>query len=146
MQEDQLRQFVDDWVAEHAAAAQQLLPLLHHVLQRCGEFPPATTAVVADVLNLSVAEVSGVISFYSDFAGSPGSPCVDVCGAEACQAVGANELYAAVVNDPDMHARKVYCLGNCAAGPSVRIHNTIIGRADVGRVAAYLASAPAQST
>ena len=146
MQEDQLRAFAVNWVAEHSAAAEQLLPLLHQVLQRCGEFPPATPAVIADALNLSPAEVAGVLSFYSDFADASSAPCVDVCGAEACQAVGANELYTSIASEPNVHVRKVYCLGNCAAGPSVRIINAIIGRADVGRVLAHLESAPVEPT
>ena len=98
--------------------------------------------MVADVLNLSRAEVHGVVTFYKDFRTTPpAAVTIAVCRAEACQAVGAREL-AAYASDrlglsfgqtsPDgsVHLAEVYCLGNCALGPSVMVNGQLIGRVD----------------
>ena len=136
---DQLREFAAEFVSQHAAAQDQLLPLLHHIKGRFGGVPDEAAAVAADLLNLSVAEVVGVISFYADFHNHHGAQSVDVCCAEACQSMGADALYDALTSRAGAALRKVYCLGNCAAAPSVRVGDRVIGRADVHRVAQEIA-------
>ena len=136
---DQLREFAAEFVSQRVAAQDQLLPLLHHISNRYGGVPDETAAVAAGVLNLSVADVVGVISFYVDFHGDHGARVVDVCCAEACQSMGADALYDALASQAGAALRRVYCLGNCAAAPSVRVGDRVIGRADVGRVAEEIA-------
>ncbi len=136
---DQLREFAAEFVSQRVAAQDQLLPLLHHISNRYGGVPDEAAAVAAEVLNLSVADVVGVISFYVDFHSDHGAQGVDVCCAEACQSMGADTLYDALASQTGAVLRRVYCLGNCAAAPSVRVGDRVIGRADVGRVAEEIA-------
>jgi formate dehydrogenase subunit gamma len=117
-----------------------LMPVLHAVLEEFGWIADEDIPVVADVLNLSRAEVLGVISFYDDFRRTP-PPAhrLAVCRGEACQAVGADALYAAsrdrFAHAPDVEVGEVFCLGNCALGPSGTIDGRIAGRLDDHRVA-----------
>jgi formate dehydrogenase subunit gamma len=120
-----------------------LLPMLHALQERFGFVHVDAVPMVAELLNLSRAEVHGVLSFYRDFRTSPpAGPTVRVCRAEACQAVGADALWA--------HARRVasgvelddvFCLGNCALGPSVQVSGRLHGRVDSAMLDALLAEA-----
>lgn len=122
-----------------------LLPLLHAIQDKFGFIPEGATAVIATALNLSRAEVHGVISFYHHFrTEAPGRHVVQVCRAEACQSVGATALEAHVKRrlgcgyyessaDHDVTLEPVYCLGNCACGPSIRVDDEIVGRVDAAR-------------
>lgn len=117
-----------------------LMPILHALMERFGHVPPEAVPVLADVLNLSRAEVHGVISFYHDFRSTPaGRHVVRVCRAEACQAVGgratearaATRLKAAFGEtsaDRRYTLEPVYCFGNCACGPSVMIDGKLHAR------------------
>lgn len=117
-----------------------LLPILHAVQERIGYIPDSSVAVIARALNLSRAEVQGVISFYHDFKTSPtGTHTVQICRAEACQAMGSRDLevhaksrlgidYGETTADGDITLEATYCLGNCACSPSVRIDNSIYAR------------------
>ncbi|MDE2219374.1 MAG: formate dehydrogenase subunit gamma [Gammaproteobacteria bacterium] len=110
-----------------------LLPVLHAIQDRLGWVPPRAVPLIAFELNLSRAEVHGVLSFYHYFRQSkPGRHVVYLCRAEACQAVGAGALEAHAKRrlGVDFHGttadgrytlEPVYCLGNCACGPSVLI-------------------------
>ena len=110
-----------------------LLPILHAVQQRLGWVPPAAVPVIAHELNLSRAEVHGVLSFYHYFRQQPPArQRISLCRAEACQAVGARRLEAHVKqrlgidfgqhsSDGHFALEAVYCLGNCACGPSLAI-------------------------
>lgn len=116
-----------------------LLPLLHTVQDALGWLPPESLARIADGLNLSRAEVHGVVSFYPDFrTRPPGRHVVRICRAEACQSMGANALveHAAHTLGTQMHTTRadgavtlepVYCLGNCALSPSVTIDGRLYG-------------------
>lgn len=138
---------------EHRAALQRaldanlalpgaLLPILHAVMAELGWVPPALTPAIADALNLSRAEVTGVISFYHDFRTSPpGRKVVKLCRAEACQAMGADALaaHAKARLGIDFHQTKddgsvtlepVFCLGNCACAPAMTIDGKLVGRVD----------------
>ena len=128
-----------------------LLPLLHALQESLGYVPPESVPAIASALNLSRAEVHGVISFYHDFRQEPaGRNRVQLCRAEACQAVGARELESHVTatlgiapgdttSDGDITLDEVYCLGNCACGPSVRIGDQVYGRVDNARFDELLA-------
>lgn len=120
-----------------------LLPVLHEVMAEFGYVDAADVPVIADVLNLSAAEVHGVLSFYHDFRTSPPPRHqVGICRGEACQAVGAEQLYAAAqaraaegaLGDASVH--QVFCLGNCALGPSGTVDGTLLGRLDDDRLVA----------
>jgi len=128
-----------------------LLPVLHAVQGALGHIPPAAVPIIARALNLSRAEVHGVIGFYRHFRSrAPGRHVVQVCRAEACQAVGALELEAharralgcgfhATSADGSVTLEPVYCLGNCACGPSLRVDDEIVGRVDARRFDELLA-------
>ena len=100
-----------------------LMPALHAVQHQAGYIDTALVPLLADVFNISAAEVHGVITFYKDFrTTAPRGPVVQVCRAEACQARGANALHARAVElaaDAAIELEEVFCLGNCALGPAV---------------------------
>ena len=129
-------------VAEHAGRRGPLLPILHALQEEFGYVDPRAVPLVARELNLSRAEVHGVVSFYKDFRTAPPADVeVRVCRAEACQSLGAHELAA--------HARtrlgdaydEVFCLGNCALGPSVTVGGRLYGRVDGATLDRLLAEA-----
>jgi formate dehydrogenase subunit gamma len=98
---------------------------------------------LAGALNLSRADVYGVVEYYHDFRTEPpGSHILKLCRAEACQAMGGRELaaHAEEVADSDMTLEAVYCLGNCACAPAVMIDGKTYGRVDAQRLDALLAS------
>jgi formate dehydrogenase subunit gamma len=123
-----------------AAEAGALLPILHAIQDQLGYVPAAAVPIVAEVLNLSRAEVHGVITFYHFFRTTPpGKRTLYVCRAEACQSMGSRELenYARRKLGVDFHEttadgrlslEPVYCLGNCACSPAVMIDETVYGR------------------
>ena len=110
-----------------------LLPVLHGVQDRLGWVPPGAVPLIAAELNLSRAEVHGVVTFYHYFRSErPGRKVIYLCRAEACQAVGAVALEAharrrlgadfhGTSSDGQYTLEPVYCLGNCACGPSLMI-------------------------
>lgn len=122
-----------------------LLPLLHAVQAEVGYVPDSAVASIATGLNLSRAEVHGVISFYHDFKTHPvGRNTVQICRAEACQSMGSRQLeahakqslgidYHETTADGNITLEPVYCLGNCACSPSVRINDDIVARVDAAR-------------
>lgn len=112
-----------------------LMPVLHDVMSELGYVDRSDFPVIADVLNLSVAEVHGVVSFYHDFrTAPPATHQVTLCRAEACQAVGAQALFdetrsrAAAGDLGDAQVTEVFCLGNCALGPSGTVDGALHGR------------------
>ena len=118
-----------------------------------GYIPSKTYESIAHAFSLSVAEVHGVVSFYHDFRTTPAPPrAVQICCAEACQAVGSRDLESAVghvlgVEFGEVHAsqayrlERVYCLGNCACGPSIRIGDDVHGRVDSARLSELVSEA-----
>jgi formate dehydrogenase subunit gamma len=123
-----------------AAEAGALLPILHAIQDQLGYVPEAAVPIIAEVLNLSRAEVHGVITFYHFFRTTPpGKRTLYVCRAEACQSMGSRELenYARRKLGVDFHEttadgrlslEPVYCLGNCACSPAVMVDETVYGR------------------
>ena len=128
----------------HTAQRGPLLPILHDVVAEHGYIADDDIPVIADVLNLSRAEVLGVLSFYHDFRRTPPTKhAIRLCRAEACQSVGAEDLYratrAAYAEDDDVEVSEVFCLGNCALGPSGLVDGTLLGRLTPGRLESALA-------
>ena len=110
-----------------------LLPILHAVQDALGHVPPESLPLIAHELNLTRAEVYGVVTFYHHFRSAPpGRRVVRICRAEACQALGARSLEAhakrtlgidfhETTSDGAITLEPVYCLGNCGCGPSVLV-------------------------
>ena len=131
---------VDGILATHAGQPGPLLPILHAIQDAVGYIPPDQVERIARALNLSRAEVHGVISFYHYFRQEPaGRHVVQVCRAEACQAMHCERTeaharqrlgvdYGGTTPDGEFTLEAVYCLGNCAAGPSVMVDDKLYGR------------------
>ena len=127
-----------------------LLPILHAVQAAFGHVPAAALPVIADVLNLSRAEVYGVMSFYHDFRAEPaGRKVLKICRAEACQAMGADAVAARALAalgvdwhgttaDGAVTLEPVYCLGLCACAPAAMIDGRVVGRVDDARLDALI--------
>jgi formate dehydrogenase subunit gamma len=134
-----------------------LLPILHAVQESVSYVPKDSIPLIAHELNLSVAEVHGVVSFYHYFRQTrPGRHVVHLCRAEACQAVGAQalEAHAKATLKIDFHGttadgaislEPVYCLGNCALGPSVMVDEQLQGRVTAQRFDALVSQMRARS-
>lgn len=136
-------------VAEVIASLQHkpgaLLPILHGIQDRLGYIPNDAIPMIAAALNQSRAEIHGVISFYHQFrTTAPGKHTVEICRAEACQAMGSRQLeahakaalgvdYHQTTDDRSISLEAVYCLGNCACAPSVRVNDDIVGRVDADK-------------
>ncbi|MCF7980870.1 MAG: formate dehydrogenase subunit gamma [Pseudomonadales bacterium] len=128
-----------------------LLPILHAVQDYFGHVPKESVPVIAKSLNLSRAEVQGVISFYHGFREQPtGRYVLQICRAEACQAMGGRQLenharqrlgidFGETTEDGKVTLEPVYCLGNCACSPSVRVGDQVYARVDNERFDQLLA-------
>lgn len=111
--------------ARHRGQAGALLPILHDIQHELGYVPEEAVPLIARELNLSRAEVHGVITYYAHFRRTPpGKHVVQVCCAEACQANGSEALAAHAAKrsqQGDVTVEPVYCLGLCSIGPNVMI-------------------------
>ena len=108
-----------------------LLPILHAIQDATGFIPAESIAQIASALNLSRAEVHGVISFYHYFQTSPPAPHqIQICCAEACQSMGSERLmqHATASASSDIAVRPVYCLGLCANSPAMMIDEQLHAR------------------
>ena len=123
---------------QHLTDRGPLLPVLHDVVEELGHVAREDVETIADVLNLSVAEVHGVVSFYHDFRTTPpAAHAVALCRGEACQSVGAEALYAATRSrslGEGVEVSAVFCLGNCALGPSGTVDGRLHGRLSTERL------------
>lgn len=126
--------------ATHLADRGPLMPVVHEVVEELGYVAREDVATIAAALNLSVAEVHGVVSFYRDFrTDPPAAHTVALCRGEACQAVGAEALYDATraragrLGD-SVEVDEVFCLGNCALGPSGTVDGRLHGRLTADRL------------
>ena len=138
-------------IAKYADVAGGLMPLLHEVQASLGHIPKDFVATIAQGMGLSRAEVHGVISFYHDFHDQPrGQTTIHLCRAEACQAMGARSLeqhvktrldidFGGTTSDGRYSLEPVYCLGNCACSPSIRIGDDVFARVDAARFDEILA-------
>jgi len=150
---DQVHRVVSTAVAAHAGERGPLLAVLHDVVAELGHVPDAAVRLLATELNLSRAEVHGVVSFYKDLRTAPPGRCVvQLCRAEACQSVGAERLVAEVSrrlgvrlettrDDGAVTLDEVFCFGNCALGPSGTVDGRLYGRLTADRVVALVEGA-----
>jgi formate dehydrogenase subunit gamma len=134
---------------EHLPGA--LLPVLHALQAQFGYIHEAAIPLVADVLNLSVAEVHGVVGFYHDFRQQPpGRHVLRVCRAESCQAMGCEALIRHIecragakmgetAADHSVTIEAVYCLGNCALSPALMLDGKLYGRVSTATADVLLA-------
>lgn len=130
-----------------------ILPCLQAIQRAYGFVPEGTVDVVAEFLNVSRAEVVGVLTYYHDLRRTPPpAVVVGVCVAEACQAAGVRPLIEQIEHDfgvsvggetvsGPVEFAKVYCLGNCALGPAIIVNGRLVGRCDIGRVRAAVIEA-----
>jgi len=136
-------------IGAHATQRGPLLPVLHALQATFGYVDQRAVPLVAKVLNLSRADVYGVLTFYSDLRSTPpGRVRVQVCRGEACQSVGGHALaehatsslgvdFGATTADGSVTLDEVFCLGNCALGPTVTVNGRLYGRvgtADLDRL------------
>ena len=120
-------------VAEHAGREGPLLPILHEVQHALGCVDAESEAQIAKALNLSRADVHGVVSFYHDFKDKADPrPEVQICRAEACKARGVEALIGTAEKAAGERVKltTVYCLGLCSAGPSARVGDRLHARLD----------------
>lgn len=122
-----------------------LLPILHDVQEEFGFIPSAALPVIAKRLNLSRAEVHGVVSFYHDFREAPaGRHVLKLCRAEACQSMGSERIAALLEQelqikfgqtaaDGSVTLEAVYCLGLCACAPAAMIDGRVVARLDAAK-------------
>jgi len=135
-------------VAEFNSKPEMLVQILQSIVGRFGWIPDETIRQLAEELNLSRADVHGVVEYYHDFRTTePGKHIVKICQAEACQAMGSRKLtdYAMTSlamslhdTENDITLEPVYCLGNCACSPAVMINGKTHGRVDEARFSALL--------
>jgi formate dehydrogenase subunit gamma len=137
------------------STAGALMPILHAVQNELGFVPHDAVPIIARELNLSIAEVHGVVTFYHYFRTEPGGRhVVHLCRAEACQSVGAAAVEAhakrslgidfhGTTKDGAIRLEPVYCLGNCSLGPSIMIDHRLHGRVSAQRFDELMAGARA---
>jgi formate dehydrogenase subunit gamma len=131
-------------VAAHPAEQTYLLPILHAVQAEFGCIDAEAERAIAEALNLSRAEVHGVVSFYHDFsAEADPRPAIELCRAEACKARGVEALVAAAERAAGerVQLKTVYCLGLCSVGPAARVGDRLHARLDEAALTALVRSA-----
>lgn len=138
-------------IARHLGERGALLPLLHELQHAFGHIPAAAIPQVALALNLSRAEVHGVVTFYHDFREAPhGRHVLKLCRAEACQAMGGERLaglardrldldWGGTTPDGAVTLEPIFCLGLCACGPAAMVDGELVGRLDPTRLDAIIA-------
>lgn len=142
----QIDQRVEEILLAHKGLEGALLPILHAIQADFGYVPQQVLPALAKDLNISRAEVHGVISFYHDFREKPaGRHVIKLCRAEACQAVGADRVAARAQKtlgvdwhettaDGNVTLDPIFCLGLCACGPAAIVDGKLIGRIDESRI------------
>lgn len=142
---------ITDLIAPFLALEGPLLPILHAIQARFGHVPASAQPLIASALNISKAEVHGVVSFYHDFREVPaGRHVIKICRAEACQAMGGTAMAEATLArlgigwhgttaNGAVTIEPVYCLGLCACAPAVLVDDRVVGRVDAARMDTVLA-------
>ncbi|HWT28834.1 MAG TPA: formate dehydrogenase subunit gamma [Methylophilaceae bacterium] len=150
--QDQLDR-ISSHVESHQAMPGGLLPLLHAIQDDLGYIPQESYAPISKALNLSVAEIHGVVSFYHHFRTQPpGRHVLHLCRAESCQAMGCQSLethikqqlgidFHETSSDGAITLEPIYCLGNCALSPAVMLDERVHGRMNIAEIDALLAAA-----
>ena len=140
-------------VADLRSLEGSLLPILHEVQEEFGYVPQEALPVIAEELNLSRAEVHGVVTFYHDYRDHPaGRHVLKLCRAEACQSMGGDALAERVkallgidfhqtMLDGSVTLEPVYCLGLCACAPAAMLDGEVYGRVDDAMASELVAEA-----
>lgn len=140
-------------IEEHKSLEGPALPILHAIQHAFGYVPELAIPMIAEALNLSRAEVHGVVTFYHDFRSEPaGKRVLKLCRAEACQAAGGDALAARAeqklgvelgntTSDGRVTLEPIYCLGLCATAPSAMLDGRLVGRLNESRIDALVAEA-----
>ncbi len=146
------REIATELINKFEARPEMLVQILHLFMDRFGSIGDDAIRQLAGELNLSRAEVHGVVSFYHDFRTVPAGRCViKICQAESCQAMGSQALTAhasaslgvslhETTEDGAMSLEPVYCLGNCACSPAVMVGDRVYGRVDAKALDALIAA------
>jgi formate dehydrogenase subunit gamma len=130
---------IADIVAEHAHREGPLLPILHDVQKAFGHVSEDAMRDIAQALNLTRAEVYGVVSFYHDFRKETETrPILKLCRAEACKARGVDALVPIAEGQSRVKVEAVYCLGMCSVGPAALVGDQVIARLDQARLNSLL--------
>ncbi len=130
---------IADIVAEHAHREGPLLPILHDVQKAFGYVSEEAMRDIAQALNLTRAEVYGVVSFYHDFRKeAEARPILKLCRAEACKARGVDALVPIAEKQSRVKVEAVYCLGLCSVGPAALVGDQVIARLDQARLSSLL--------
>lgn len=135
---------IEQIVADHAGREGALLPILHEVQAAFGCVSPEAEREIAEALNLTRAEVHGVVSFYQDFSTEPDlRPCIELCRAEACKSRGVEALVPAAEQAAGQRVKlkTVYCLGLCSVGPAARAGEVLHARLDEAALVELVKSA-----
>jgi formate dehydrogenase subunit gamma len=134
----------------HAGEDGALIEILHDLQADLGHIPRSAIKPLAEALNISRADVYGVVTFYRDFREEPaGRRTVRICRAEACQSLGCDALVdratttlgvdlGQTTSDGAVTLDQVFCFGNCALGPTVEIDGRLYGRMDAARLGGLL--------
>jgi formate dehydrogenase subunit gamma len=146
-----LAERIDAIVDHHQQLEGPLLPILHAVQHEIGYLPDDALRHIAQRLNISRAEIHGVVSFYHDFLTKPaGHHSLKLCRAEACQSVGSEALAkhaeralgvtsGETTRDGQVSLQAVYCLGLCACGPAALVNGKVVGRLTTAKLDAIIA-------
>jgi formate dehydrogenase subunit gamma len=133
---------VADIVAAYNGRDGPLLPILHDVQKTFGHVSEDAMREIAGTLNLTRAEVYGVVSFYHDFRKeAEARPVIKLCRAEACKARGVEALVLLTEGQSRVKVEAVYCLGLCSVGPAAMIGDQVHARLDAERLTALMAGA-----
>jgi formate dehydrogenase subunit gamma len=141
-------------VRRHAQPGMSLLAVLHAIQDELGYVPPDTVAPLARIMNLSRAEVHGVITYYHHFRTQPAAPVtVQLCRAEACRSMGTEALAQHIEahtgcrfdaehrHDATVELESVYCLGQCALSPALMLNGTLHAKVTPQKFDALFAAA-----
>ncbi len=146
---------LESLISEHQHLPGALMPMLHAIQDDVGYVPESSYSQIAKALNLSVAEVHGVVTFYHHFrTHKPGRHVLQICRAESCQSMGSEVLeahakkclnvdYHQTTSDDAITLEAVYCLGNCALSPAVMMDEEVYGRVSATDLEALIAEAKA---
>jgi formate dehydrogenase subunit gamma len=151
-----LREIVEGAIERYRGKVGALMPVLHSIQESFGFIPRDAVSMLAGAMNLSRAEIHGVMSFYHDFRSEPaGEHIVQLCRAEACQAMGARALeaharerlgigFGETTADGRFTLEPVYCLGNCACSPSIRVDDKTFARVNAEKFDALVEALEAE--
>ncbi|MEW7008271.1 formate dehydrogenase subunit gamma [Lentilitoribacter sp. EG35] len=152
---DEIEAVTSDIINKLQSLEGPMLPILNGIQETFGYIPKDSLAVIADKLNLSKAEVYGVVSFYHDYRTEPaGKHIVKICRAEACQSMGINELsdrllsllglkWGETSKDGNVTVEATYCLGLCACAPAAMVDGKLVARLDSTKIESLAAEVSA---